>query len=72
MEPTNGQKPGLGINPDAVINALMNRISNLTMELALKDAYIAQLNGDGRAVQDREGHPGMFDQQTLGSEEKVG
>jgi hypothetical protein len=71
MEP-NGQGPGVGVSPDAVITALMNRISNLTMELAMKDAYIAQLNEEGRAVQDSQGHPGMFDQQTLGRKEEVG
>ena len=37
----NGQ--GIPIDPQAVINQLMQRINNLTMELAVKDAYIAQL-----------------------------
>lgn len=40
----NGQAPrGPGVPTTAVVEQLLNRISSLTMELAMKDAYIAQL-----------------------------
>jgi hypothetical protein len=37
----NGQ--GIQVSPDAVIESLMARIQQLTMELVMKDAYIRQL-----------------------------
>ena len=46
----NGHQPeGIPVNPQEVIPHLMNRIANLTMELALKDAYIAQLTAAPQA-----------------------
>lgn len=49
--PENGKEPeGWRADPQAVINNLMNRIANLTMELAVKDAYIS-------ALEEKEAHP---------------
>lgn len=41
MSEGNGQ--GIQVDPNAVIQQLMQRIGNLTMELAIKDAVIADL-----------------------------
>lgn len=46
----NGQ--GIPVDPQEVINQLIHRISNLTMELAVKDAYIDLLEKEKHDVKE--------------------
>lgn len=50
----NGNGQGFQADPQDIINGLLNRIANLTMELAVKDAYILKLEGEPMRVQQPE------------------
>lgn len=52
----NGNGQGFQADPQDIINGLLNRIANLTMELAVKDAYIQKLQGQPQvAVPEEQG-----------------
>lgn len=44
----NGQ--GVSVSPEYMIQALMNRLQQLTMENAMQAAYITQLESEARAA----------------------
>lgn len=79
MENGNGKSADRGIN---IVPVYERRLGFLESEIVQRDvqiemmaqeiARLTALQGGSDAVQDREGHAGMFDQQTLGSKEEVG